>query len=265
MTWVLGACLVLILVPLFHILGYITWAGAGSLNLALFTNLPTDNPPGLGNALVGSLLLVGLATAWAVPVGILAALYLAEYRRSRVGPVVRFVGEILGGVPSVVLGIFGFTLLVLPFGFSAWAGSFALGVMMIPIVMRSAEESLKLVPAPLRNASYALGASHWQTVSRVIVPAALPAIITGVFLAIARIAGETAPLLFTAYNSLDWPQSPSERTPFLTYYIYYGALGELNTRLAWGGAVVLLAFVMVLNVGIRLLAGQRVVQASRAE
>jgi phosphate transport system permease protein len=268
MTAVLGACLVVILIPLFHILGYILWEGVGSLNLAFFTNLPVDDPPGLGNALLGSVIMVGLATLGAVPVGILAALYLTEYRASRVTPVVRFVGELLGGVPSVVLGVFAYALLVVPLGkFSAWAGSFALAVMMIPIVMRASEESLKLVPSALRNASYALGASHWQTVVRVIVPASLPAIITGVFLAIARIAGETAPLLFTAYSSLLWPESLNDRTPFLTYYIYNGATGDDPTlqRLAWAAAVVLLVFVMALNIGIRLLTGQRVVQASRAD
>jgi phosphate transport system permease protein len=267
MTWVLGACLVLILVPLFHILGYIAVKGIGDLSLAFFTNLPNDKPPGLGNALAGSALMVALATLAAVPIGILAALYLTEYRVSPVAPVVRFVGELLVGVPSIILGVFAYVLLVMPFGFSAWAGAFALAVMMIPVVMRSAEESLKLVPSTLRNASYALGASHYQTVVHVIVPASLPAIITGVLLAIARIAGETAPLLFTAYNSQYWPTSPSERTPFLTYYIYNGALEDDPDlkRLAWAGALVLLAFVMAVNVGIRFLAGQRVVQASQAE
>jgi phosphate transport system permease protein len=138
---------------------------------------------------------------------------------------------------------------------------------MIPVVMRSSEEALRLVPATLRNASYALGASRWQTVVRVLVPAALPAIITGVFLAIARIAGETAPLLFTAYNSAYWPRSLNERTPFLTYYIYNYSLSDSSeeTRLAWAGAVVLLAVVMVLNIGIRLLAGKRMIQATRAD
>jgi phosphate transport system permease protein len=267
MTFVLGSCMVIVLIPLFHILAYVTLAGIGNLSLTVFTNARGDNPPGLGHAMLGTTIMVSLATLGAVPLGILAALYLTEYRRSRISPVVRFIGELLGGVPSVILGVFAYTLLVVPFGYSAWAGAFALGVMMIPVVMRASEEALKLVPATLRNASYALGASHWQTVVRVIVPASLPAIITGVFLAIARIAGETAPLLFTAYSSLWWPESLNDRTPFLTYYIYNGALSDdpVEQRLAWAGAVVLLAFVMLLNVGIRLLAGQRAVQASRAD
>jgi phosphate transport system permease protein len=267
MTVVLGSCLFITLTCLFLILGYLTYRGASSLSWTFFTNLPVDVPSGLGNAVVGSAMLVGLATAWAVPVGILAAIYLAEYRRSRLGPVVRFVGELLGGVPSIILGIFGYAVLVIPFGFSAWAGALALGVMMIPIIMRASEESLRLVPQTLRNASYALGASTWQTITRVIVPAALPAIITGVFLAVARIAGETAPLLLTAYNSNYWPVSPNERTPYLTYYIFKYARSDdpAEQQLAWAAAVVLLAFIILLNIGIRLLTGKRVVLAARAD
>lgn len=269
MTVVLGTCLVLILVPLFHILSYVTVAGFSYIHVTFFTNLPGDEPPGLGNALVGSLEIAALATAWAVPIGVLAALFLTEYRRNRLAPAVRFVGEVLGGVPSVILGVFAYVWIVLPMkDFSAWAGAFALGVMMIPIIMRAAEEALKLVPSTLRTASYALGASHWQTVVRVIVPSALPAIITSIFLGVARVIGETAPLLFTAGNSQLWPQSPSARTPFLTYYIYTGALGEggdEGVRLAWAGAVVLLIFVMALNVGVRSLTGRRVVAAARAD
>jgi phosphate transport system permease protein len=265
MTVVLGLSLLVILLPLFHILAYVTLAGIRDLNLAFFTHLPSDDPPGLGHALLGTALMVALASAAAVPIGILGGLFLTEYRRHPLAPVARFIGEVLGGVPSVVLGVVSYALLVLRFGASAWAGAFALAVMMVPVVLRSSEEALKLVPRTLRDASYALGASHWQTVARVIVPSALPAIITGVFLAIARIAGETAPLLFTARNYMYWPQSLNEPTPFLTYYIYYGALGETNERLAWEGAVVLLAFVMLINVGIRLVTGRRVVMASRAD
>jgi phosphate transport system permease protein len=268
MTGVMAACALLIVVPLFHILGYILLAGAGTLTTAFFTNLPIDRPPGLGNALVGTAVMVGLATLGAVPVGILAALYLTEFPKSRINAWVRFFGELLGGVPSIIVGLFVYAMLVAPFHQpSAWAGAFALGLMMVPVVMRSAEESLKLVPPALRNASYALGASRWQTVARVILPAALPAIITGVFLAIGRIAGETAPLLFTASSSKFWMHGLNDNTPFLTYYIYTYSLDYDPARqnLAWQGAVVLLAFIMVLNVGIRALAGARVVAASRAE
>lgn len=267
MSWLLGACSILTLLPLFHIIGYIAIRGFTSLNGAFFTNLPYDPIPGLGHALLGSSILVAMATVGAVPIGVLAALYLTEFRRTRLAPAVRFIGELLGGVPSIVVGIFAYALLVAPFGFSAWAGAFALLVLMIPVVMRASEESLKLVPGSLRNASLALGASQSQTVWRVIVPSALPAIITGIFLAIARIAGETAPLLFTAYNSNFWPRSLNDRTPFLTYYIYNYSLSDVaeEQRQAWAGALVLLLLIILLNVGIRLLTGRRVILASQAE
>jgi len=267
MTGVLAVCLVIILVPLFHIFAYVVLRGATALNVDFFTKRPIDRPSGLGPALVGSAVMVGLATLWAVPIGILGALFLSEYRTSRVTPVVRFVAELLGGVPSVVIGMFAFALLVVHADYSAYAGAFALGVMMLPIVLRASEESLRLVPSTLRNASYALGASHWQTVVKVIVPAALPAIITGVFLSIARIAGETAPLLFTAFSSNLWPESLNEPTPSLTYFIYNYSLHDQPEKwqLAWGAALVLLTVIMVLNVGIRLLTGKRVLSASRAD
>jgi phosphate transport system permease protein len=304
LTGVLALCLVATCVPLFLILGYITYRGIGAIDLNFFTQLPRplgEEGGGLANALVGSGLLVGLATLFAVPLGLLASIFLAEYSRSRLAPVVRFFGELLTGVPSIVIGTFVYALIdliihwnkvVVPGEparyrwlepqnqFSGWAGAFALGVMMIPVVMRAAEEALKLVPRALRDGSHALGAHHWQTVLRVSVPAALPAIITGIFLAVARIAGETAPLLMTAFGNdrfnhpvnpdvpvLDVLPSPSDKTAFLPLYIYqYSTSGNaVFEQKAWAAAVVLLAFIMVLNVGVRLLTGKRVVLASRAE
>jgi phosphate transport system permease protein len=271
MTWVLGGCLFITILPLFLILGYIAVRGTMALNWDFFTKLPAppgESGGGLAHALGGSALLVTLATVAAVPVGILAAVFLSEYRSSRLAPVVRFLGELLGGVPSIILGIFAYTLLVGPTrSFSAWAGAFALAVMMIPIVLRATEESLRLVPQALRNASFALGASQWQTAVKVTIPAAMPAIITGVFLAIARIAGETAPLLLTAYGSNFWPRSPNDRTPFLAKYIFdYSRSGYPDwERQAWAGALVLLGVVMFLNVGIRLVTGKRVISATRAD
>jgi phosphate transport system permease protein len=268
MTGVLAACLFVIVIPLFLILGNITALGITAVDWNFFSNLPNDSPPGLGHALYGSALLVGLTTLFAVPVGILAAVFLVEYKTSRLVPIVRFVGELLGGVPSIVIGILGFYVLKEPIGhFSGWAGVFALFVMMIPIIMRATEEALKLVPASLRTASYALGAAHWQTVLRVTVPAALPAIITGVFLAMARIAGETAPLLLTAGSSNFWRYSPNEPTPFLTFYInkYFGSSLPEEQRLSWAAAFVLLTLVMLLNIGIRVATGRRQVSAARAD
>ena len=267
MTGVLGVCLLLTVVPLFLILGYITLRGATALNWAFFTHLPRDDPPGLLHAIVGTLILVALATAFAAPIGFLAAIFLAERPRSRLTPVVRFIGELLSGVPSVVVGIFGYALLVAPFEtFSAWAGAFSLGVMMIPVVMRSSEEAFRLVPASIRTASYALGAASWQTVLHVLIPAVRSTIITGICLAIARIAGETAPLLLTANDTAYW-HSLNESFPYLTYYIYAysGETKDDKENMAWSAAFVLLAGVTLVNVIIRLVSGRRVVLASRAD
>jgi phosphate transport system permease protein len=271
MTGVLGLALIVTVGSLFVILSYLLYHGIGALNWDFFVKLPApvgEAGGGMANALVGSAMLVGLATLFAVPIGVLAAIYLAEYRSDWLGPAVRFIGELLGGVPSIVIGIFGYTLVVRPLGhFSGWAGSFALGVMMLPIVMRASEEALKLVPPSIRNASYALGASQYQTVWRVIVPAAMPAIITAVFLAIARIAGETAPLLLTASSNQYWPTSPNDFTPSLPVYIFTYAVSPYPDwhRQAWAAALVLVAVVMLLNIGIRSLTGKRVFLASRAE
>jgi phosphate transport system permease protein len=308
MTAALAGAFVLTVVPLFLILGYITVRGAASIDVTLFTMearpeltdeefeqykafqrgegpQPTDalgrplRRGGLKHAMIGSLMVVGLATVLAVPLGLLAAVYLAEARRSRLAAVIRFVTELLGGVPSIVIGVFVFSILVvpsyqflrgpdaLPLGFSGYAGAVALAVMMIPIVVRSAEESMKLVPDTIRHASYALGANRMQTVLRVTLPAALPAIVTGVFLAVARIAGETAPLLLTAGQWEYLQLNPAKQTPFLTGYIYnYSRQPYLDRQdQAWAAALVLLAFVMLVNVGIRLLAGKRVVAASRGD
>ncbi|MCI0705439.1 MAG: phosphate ABC transporter permease subunit PstC, partial [Planctomycetia bacterium] len=180
MRTMLAVCQFLTVVPLFLILGYITVRGAGGLNWDFFTKLPNDpDGRGLSHALVGSCILVGLATAFAVPIGILAAVFLAEYRNNRLVAPIRFVAELLGGVPSIVIGIFGYAMFVYPVWmdtkrgqFSAWAGAFALGVMMLPVVIRATEEAMRLVPNNIREASYALGATRWQTVMKVILPAA---------------------------------------------------------------------------------------------
>ena len=278
MTSVLGLCLVFTVGPLFLILGYLIFRGMGSLDWAFFTQVHVpigEKGGGMAHALYGSGMIVGLATLFAVPIGLLSAIYLAEYRGGRFATTVRFVGELLGGVPSIVIGIFAYHVVVLPMmhysdkeiTFSAWAGAFALGFMMIPIVLRASEEALKLVPQTLRNASMALGANHWQTVLRITVPAALPAIITAVFLAIARIAGETAPLLLTATDNRDFPSSPNEATPSVPVLIYKYSISPYPDwhRKAWAAALVLMVAVMLLNFGIRNITGKRVVLASRAD
>lgn len=278
MTGVLVACLLATIGPLFFILGYLLFMGVESLDWASFTQVHVpvgEKGGGIAHAIVGSGMLVGMATLFAVPVGLLTAIYLAEYRNGRLGKSVRFIAELLGGVPSIVIGIFAYHVVVVPMikltdgevKFSGWAGSFALGVMMIPIVIRASEEALKLVPLALRNASMALGANHWQTILRITVPAALPAIITAVFLAIARIAGETAPLLLTATDYRDYPESPSDPTPSIPVLIYKYSISPYPDwhRKAWAAALVLMVLVMMLNFGIRWATGKRVVQAARAD
>lgn len=307
MLGVITGCFVATVIPLFLILGYIAVRGATALQPSLFTmnarpNIPDDKLDeykealangqpvpqdeigrplrrgGLGHAMLGSAMIVGIATVLAVPFGLLAAIYLAEARNSKLANTVRFVTELLGGVPSIVIGIFAYAVLVVPtysylrgvdtpLGYSAWAGAFALAVMMIPIVVRSAEESMRLVPEPLRHASYALGANRMQTTLRIVIPASLPAIVTGIFLAIGRIGGETAPLLLTAFGTDGWPSSPAKPTAFLPGYIYKYSTSPYRDwqEQAWGGALVLLAVVMLVNVGIRLLAGKRMVAAARSD
>lgn len=277
MTVVLGTCQLITVVPLFLILGFITYRGAAEVDWNFFTQLPPpiDEPGGLGNAILGSLMLVAMASVLAVPIGILTAIFLSEFRTSRLAIPVRFVAELLGGVPSIIIGIFGYAILVYPFwlpgarwGFSAYAGAFALGVMMLPVVIRASEEAMKLVPKGLREASYALGASQWQTALRVIVPAALPAILTGVLLAVGRVAGETAPLILTARGSNFWPRSPGDPTPSVPYFVYEYSKNIAQpeyVRLGWAAAFVLLVAVLLLNVSTRLIAGKRTVDASRAE
>jgi phosphate transport system permease protein len=271
MTTVLGLCAVLTVIPLFIILTYLLVEGVTSLNWQFFIGLP--QPPGeagggMRNALYGSAVMVALASILAIPFGLLAAIYLAEYKTNWFGNIVRFVGELLVGVPSIAVGLVGYFLLVRPMqGNSGWAGALVLSIMMIPIVMRASEESLKLVPRPLRLASFALGASQWQTVLRVVVPAALPAIITGVFLSIARIGGETAPLLLTAGYTQFMPGSPNDQMPSVPVLIYTYAISPYPNwhRQAWAAALVLLVVVMLLNFGIRFLTGKRVLLASRAD
>jgi phosphate transport system permease protein len=280
MTFVLGSCQLLTIVPLFLILGYIILQGAPEVSGKLFTQRPA--PPaqgggGLGHAMLGSLYMVLIASVIAVPIGIMAAVFLSEYRTYRITKPIRFMTELLGGVPSIVIGIFAYAIVIYPpwidksRGFSAWAGIFALGVMMLPVIVRATEEAMKLVPGSLRQASYALGASQAQTVVRVILPAAMPAIVTGVLLAMGRIAGETAPLLLTARDSKFWPgafpEALSQKMASLPYYIYdysTSSFDELK-NIAWAAAFVLLAFIMLLNISVRLLAGNRLVAASRAD
>ncbi len=248
-----GACalaVLLALVPLAMVLFFVVRQGIGSLNLAFFTSMPRpvgEAGGGMANAIVGTLMLTGLASLMAVPVGVMSGIYMSEYAGTWLAIALRFAADTLNGVPSIVIGVFAYGIAVLPFKqFSALAGGFALGIMMIPIIARTTEELLLLVPNALREGALALGATRARAVFTVIVPAALPGIITGIVLALARIAGETAPLLFTSFNNRFFSRALTQPISSLTVQIYTYAISPYDDwhRQAWAGALVLVGFVL---------------------
>jgi phosphate transport system permease protein len=209
----------------------------------------------MANAIVGSLLLISLGAAFAIPIGIMTGVYIVESGGDRLASAARFAADTLNGVPSIVIGIFVYAIAVLPFKtFNAYAGGLALGIMMIPIIARTTEELLRLVPMSLREGALALGATRGGAVFSVVLPAALPGIVTGVVLALARIAGETAPLLFTSFNNRFWPSSLMQPTPSLTVQVYTYAITGYDDwlRQAWAGALVLVSLVLVCSILARL-------------
>jgi phosphate transport system permease protein len=244
---------------LLFILGYLVWHGGKSLNWAFFTQLPKpvgETGGGMANAIVGSGKLLLLAALVGVPIGFMAGVYLSEFGGSTMAFVVRYTTDLLNGVPSIVMGIFAYTMVVLPLKhFSALAGGLALGVMMIPIAVRSTEEFLRAVPQTLREGAMALGASKWKAVATVVVPAAARGILTGIILDLARVAGETAPLLFTAFNNRFWSSGWNQPTASLPVMIYTYAVAPYDDwhRQAWAAGLVLLGLVLLANVGARLL------------
>jgi len=249
-----GLCAVVAVSVLFFVLGYLVYNGGRSINWDFFTKLPTpvgESGGGMANAIVGSAKLLFLASLFGVPIGFFGAIYLAEFSGSKTAFVVRYAADLLNGVPSIVIGIFTYVLLVLPFKhFSAYAGGFALGIMMIPITLRSTEEFLLGVPNNLREAAMALGASKWKTIATVIVPAAYRGILTSVLLAFARVAGETAPLLFTAFGNRYWSpgfNQPIESLPHMVY-IYASSPYEDWQRQAWAAGLVLLGLILIVNI-----------------
>ena len=242
---------------LFLILGYLIWNGGASLNLNFFTQLPKpvgETGGGMANAIVGSLKLLMLAAVMGLPVGLLAGVYLAEFGGKTFSFVIRYTTDLLNGVPSIVIGIFAYALVVLPVKhFSALAGGVALGIMVIPITVRSTEEFLRGVPGSLREAAMALGASKWKTIVTVVLPAASGGILTGMLLALARVAGETAPLLFTAFGNRYWGQGWGQPIASLPVMIYTYAISPYNDwhRQAWAAGLVLLMLVLLSNLGAR--------------
>jgi phosphate transport system permease protein len=249
-----GVCAFVSVLVLFFILGYLLFNGGTSINWDFFTKLPKpvgEAGGGMANAIVGSGKILLLASMMGVPIGFLGGVYLAEFSGKGMASVVRYAADLLNGVPSIVIGIFAYSLVVLPFKhFSAYAGSFALGMMMIPITLRSTEEFLKSVPRMLREGAMALGASKWKTIVTVIVPAAYRGIMTAILLALARVAGETAPLLFTAFGNRFESHGWSQPTATLPVMIYTYAVSPYDDwhRQAWAAGLVLLALVLIINI-----------------
>ncbi len=249
---------VIALIPLAMILFYVIKEGAGALNWDFFTKMPKpvgETGGGMANAIVGTLILIGIAALFAIPVGGICGVHLSEYPETKFSSAVRFAADVLNGVPSIVVGIFAYGLVVLPVKrFSALAGGVALGFLMVPIVVRTTEELLRLVPGGLREGALALGATRGRAVFSVIVPAALPGILTGILVALARVAGETAPLLFTALGNRFWSTSLTQPIASLTVQVYTYAQSPYDDwhRQAWAGAFLLVMIILILSIAARL-------------
>ena len=252
------ACAVVVaLIPLAFVLFFVVSQGVRAINLEFFTHMPTpvgEPGGGMANAIVGTLILTSLAALMAVPIGVISGVYMSEYAGTRFAALVRFAADTLNGVPSIVIGLFAYAVVVVPFKqFSALAGGFALGTMMIPIIARTTEELLLLVPGSMREGALALGATRARAVFTVVLPAALPGIMTGIVLALARVAGETAPLLFTAFNNRFFNTKLTQPISSLTVQVFTYATGPYEDwhRQAWAGALVLVTIVLVCSLAAR--------------
>jgi len=251
------AATVLALIPLFLVLGYLVGKGASSLSWSFFTRMPTpvgQSGGGMANAIVGTFELVGLACLIGVPIGVGGGIYLAENRGQTLGHAIRFAADIMMGIPSIVIGVFVYAVMVRPMGgFSTLSGAVSLAIIMVPLVARTTEEMIVLVPHELREASLALGVPHWRTTLSVIARTASKGIATGVILAIARVSGETAPLLFTAFGNRFWSTSLTQPISSLTVQVYTYAISPFADwqRQAWAGALTLTIIVLALELGVR--------------
>lgn len=262
MTTLTAACAVLAIGILVLILGYIAVRGVSSLSLQFLidTPKPVGEGGGIGNAILGSFLMTGIASLVGLPIGIAAGVYLAEYGNSWFGKMVRFVADTMTGVPSIIVGIFVFTVVVLPMGRpSGLAGSVALAIIMLPIVARTTEEMIRLVPHSMREGALALGAPNWRVTWDIVLPAARAGIATGAMLAIARVTGETAPLLFTALNSRFYNYYLDQPMSSLTVQIFNYATGpfEVEWQMAWAATLILVLLILVINVLVRYLTRKR--------
>jgi phosphate transport system permease protein len=267
----IGLCIlsaVLVVAPLFIISWYTLTQGLSSINLDFFIHMPKpvgEPGGGMANAIVGTLIMVGVGGLIGLPIGIIAGIYLAEFGKNAFGAAVRFMSDVLSGVPSIVVGIVAYIIVVLPMGhFSAFAGGVALAILMIPTVTRTTEEMLLLVPHTLREASLALGVPSWKTTLRIVLPAASKGITTGILLAIARAAGETAPLLFTALGNRFWSTSLNQPMASLTVFIYDYAKAPFDdwNRQAWAAALVLICIVFAVNILFRFVTRSRYANVS---
>jgi phosphate transport system permease protein len=250
MTGAAIATVVLVSAPLVAIFAYLVYRGVGSINWAFLTQTPKpvgETGGGMANAIVGSGLILGIASIVGVPLGIGAGIYLAEFGRNRLGSAIRFTADVLNGVPSIVIGIVGWAIMVRGHGFSAAAGGVALAIMMVPTISRTTEEMLLLVPQALREAAYGLGVSRWRTTLSITLRTATSGVITGIMLAFARVAGETAPLIFTAFGNQFWSLRYNQPTAALPLQIYTYALSAYDDwhRQAWAGSLVLIVLIVV--------------------
>ena len=264
MIFLCGLATLCAIIPLALVLSYVAIKGVSVLNVAFFTQVQKsalESGGGMSHSIVGSLMLIAIASCLGLPLGIMGGIYLSEFGGNRVGGAIRFAADVLNGVPSIIVGLFVYAIAVLPvtkatdgeITFSAWAGGLALAIMMIPTIMRTTEEIVKLVPMSLREGALALGDTRWHSVFKIVLPSAKGGIVTGVLLAIARIAGETAPLLFTAASSTFFNLNPSESTASLPVTIYFFATSPYENwqNQAWGGALILVALIFVLSLAAR--------------
>ena len=255
-------CVLLVMLPLAAIFAYLVIRGFGSLNLAFFTHIPSGSPGepggGMANAIVGSGIILLLGSLIGVPLGVGSGIYLSEYSRGQFGRLVRFTADVLNGVPSIVIGMAVYTLLVLHRHFSAYAGGVALGIMMIPTITRSTEEMLRLVPNSIREAALGLGIPQWRSTLSITLRTAMSGVVTGVMLSFARVSGETAPLMFTVLGNQFWSTKLTQPIAALPLQIFTYAISPYDEwhRLAWAGALVLIALIVATSASVRWVASR---------
>ncbi len=267
-TALFSSSVLIVLLPLLLIVGYLFFKGASSVNLSFFIHRPLpvgETGGGMGNAIIGSIYVVGIASLIGIPIGLLGGIFLGEFPNSKFSLVVRFVADVLNGTPSIVMGVFAYTVVVLPMkNFTALAGGFALGIMMMPTVLRTTDELLQTVPSTIREASLALGVPYWRTVISVVLRSAKSGIITGILLAGARVLGETAPLLFTSFNNAFFSYSLLQPISTLPVQIFNYAISPYKDwhRQAWAGALVLVVAILIVNLGMRAFSRQKYEQST---